>query len=92
MTYYDQNEFVYGFSNLAKGNHVATVVTYEPTGNFNVQRLAGLFTNTNVGAGFGDMNGNGADSSRTIFRELLARTPLKMFSTAKGPSSGLNSM
>ena len=66
MTYYDQNEFVYGFSNLAKGNHVATVVTYEPTGNFSVQRLPGLFTNSNIGAGFGDMNGNGAIQSGDI--------------------------
>ena len=39
------------------GNHVATVVTYEPTGNYNIQRFAGLFTQTNNrGRGFGDMN------------------------------------
>ena len=39
------------------GNHVATVVTYEPTGNYNIQRFAGLFTQTNNrGLGFGDMN------------------------------------
>ncbi|HEX4415088.1 MAG TPA: dockerin type I domain-containing protein, partial [Lacipirellulaceae bacterium] len=66
MSYYDQNKFVYGFSNLAKGNHVATVVTYEPTGNFNVQRLPGLFTNSNIGSGFGDMNGNGAIQASDI--------------------------
>jgi len=36
---------------------VATVVTYEPTGNYNIQRFAGLFTQTNNrGRGFGDMN------------------------------------
>ena len=39
------------------GNHVATVVTYEPTGNFNIQRFPGLFAATNLkGRGFGDMN------------------------------------
>jgi hypothetical protein len=38
---------------------VATIVTFEPTGNSNVQRIPGLFTDTGVGAGFGDLNGNG---------------------------------
>ena len=32
------------------GNHVATIVTFEPTGNVNIQRFAGLFTQTNIGA------------------------------------------
>src|SRR4030095_14546866 len=58
-SYYDRDEFVMGFNGVTKGNHVATIVSYEPTGNFNVQRTPGLFTNTNVGAGFGDMNANG---------------------------------
>jgi alpha-amylase len=41
------------------GNHVATVVTYEPTGRVNVQRIVGVFAApTNGGRGFGDMNGS----------------------------------
>jgi glycosidase len=54
--YYDRDEFIRGFG-VNFGNHVATVVTYEPTGNYNIQRFAGLFTQTsNRGRGFGDMN------------------------------------
>ena len=66
-SYYDRDQFVLGFNGLAKGNHVATVITYEPTGNFSVQRFPGLFTNTNLGAGFGDMNGNGLVQGGDIF-------------------------
>lgn len=54
--YYDRDKFVRGQS-VNFGNHVATIVTFEPTGNVNVQRFAGLFTQTNNrGRGFGDMN------------------------------------
>ncbi|MGD9634827.1 MAG: hypothetical protein AB7G28_07690 [Pirellulales bacterium] len=54
--YYDRDKFIRGQS-VNFGSHVATVVTYEPTGNFNIQRFAGLFTQTNGrGRGFGDMN------------------------------------
>jgi hypothetical protein len=54
--YYDRDQFYLGFSALATGNHVTTIVTFEPTGNFSIQRVPGLFTQTNIGAGFGDMN------------------------------------
>jgi hypothetical protein len=54
--YYDRDQFIRGFG-VNYGNHVATVVTYEPTGNYNIQRFTGLFTQTNNrGRGFGDMN------------------------------------
>lgn len=54
---YDRDQWIRGWSNINYGNHVATVVTYEPTGNYNIQRFSGLFTATNArGAGFGDMN------------------------------------
>jgi len=65
-SYYDRDAFVRGFNGVTKGNHVATVVTYELTGNVNVQRFPGLFTNTTVGAGFGDMNANGLIQSGDI--------------------------
>jgi glycosidase len=55
--YYDRDKRIAGFGNINYGNHVATVITYEPTGNFSVRRFSGLFTATNNrGAGFGDMN------------------------------------
>jgi alpha-amylase len=64
---FDRDSFVYGFDQnttpfggVTTGNHVATVVTFEPTGNSKIQRFSGLFTDTNIGAGFGDMNHNGA--------------------------------
>ena len=44
---------------LTSGNHVATVVTYKPDGNYNVQRFPGLFTSTIFGAGLGDINHDG---------------------------------
>jgi alpha-amylase len=56
---YDRDSFVLGFNNLATGNHVATVITFEATGNYNIQRFPGLFTDTNIGAGFGDLDSNG---------------------------------
>jgi len=55
-SYYDRDQFIRGFG-VNFGNHVATVVTFEPTGKYNIQRFVGLFTQTNGrGAGFGDMN------------------------------------
>jgi hypothetical protein len=43
-----------------------TVVTYEPTGNYNIQRFAGQFTDTNIGLGFGDLNSSGAYTTADI--------------------------
>lgn len=63
---YDRDQFVRGFTNLSTGNHVATIVTYEPTGNFSIQRVPGLFTDTNIGAGFGDLNASGSYSTGDI--------------------------
>jgi alpha-amylase len=60
---YDVDSFIFGFNNVATGNHVATVVTFEPTYDgihgYSVRRLPGLFTQTGLGAGFGDLNTNG---------------------------------
>lgn len=57
---YDVDSWIFGFTGVTTGNHVATVVTFEPsfdgTNGINVQRFAGLFTNTGVGAGFGDLD------------------------------------
>jgi hypothetical protein len=57
---YDVDSWIYGFFGVTTGNHVATVVTFEPTFDgthgINVQRFPGLFTDTGVGAGFGDLD------------------------------------
>jgi hypothetical protein len=54
---YDRDQFIRGWSNINYGNHVATIVTYEPTGNYNIQRFPGQFSATNGrGIGFGDTN------------------------------------
>ena len=39
--YYDRDQFIRGFTGVNVGNHVATVVTFEPTGNYNIQRFPG---------------------------------------------------
>ncbi|MEN0110514.1 MAG: hypothetical protein AAF805_07290, partial [Planctomycetota bacterium] len=41
---------------VTSGNHAATVVTYEITGNFSVERVAGLAIATNDGLGPGDLD------------------------------------
>jgi hypothetical protein len=60
---YDRDQWIYGFFGVTTGNHVATVVTFEPTFDgthgYNVQRFPGLFTDTNLGAGFGDLDADG---------------------------------
>jgi hypothetical protein len=63
---YDRDSFVFGFNGVSTGNHVATVVTFEPSGRYNIQRFAGLFTDTNIGAGFGDLDANGSYSVSDI--------------------------
>lgn len=55
----DRDQFIYGFTGLSHGNHVATIVTYEQTGNVGVQRVPGLFTSTIIGAGLGDVDFDG---------------------------------
>ncbi len=56
---YDRDSWIFGFQNVASGNHAVTVVTFEPTGNSNVQRFAGQSASTNIGAGLGDLDFDG---------------------------------
>lgn len=58
-SYYDRDERIRGYFDVETGNHVVTIVSFEPTGNSNVQRFAGVFTDTNIGLGFGDVTGDG---------------------------------
>ena len=59
---YDRTQWNLAFNSVKTGNHVVTVVTFESTFDgtrgFNVQRLPGLFTQTNLGLGFGDLSGD----------------------------------
>jgi hypothetical protein len=52
----DGARFVERYNGVSSGNHVATVVTYEQTGNYSIQRIPGLLAQTSIGLGFGDMN------------------------------------
>lgn len=52
--YWDRDLFKKYFADLAAGNHAFTVVTYEITGNWNVQRFAGIGIDSPIGAGLGD--------------------------------------
>jgi alpha-amylase len=56
---WDRDLWKYAFFDLEHGNHAVTVVTYEITGNFNIQRFTGLFTETDRGAGLGDLTLDG---------------------------------
>ena len=60
MGYWDRDQYTYRLSGLTNGNHVFTIVSYELTGNVNVQRFAGQTVgNSPYGAGLGDLNFNG---------------------------------
>lgn len=76
----DRDLFAYGFSNLQNGNNVATIVTFEPDGTSNVQRLSAslvpdLGHSTLRGLGLGDTNaddGNGIQGNDLdLFKDLV---------------------
>ncbi|QDU90234.1 Alpha-amylase precursor [Pirellulimonas nuda] len=76
--YYDRDQWVSGRTGVISGAHAVTVVTFEETGNRSVQRFAGLLAETNLGAGFGDLNGNGVFETSDVrglqgFERLLQR-------------------
>ncbi len=100
--YYDRDQFVAGFSStkyffptqqnyagVTRGNHVVTVVTYEPTGNYNIQRFAGQYTPTTLGTGFGDMNFSGKYSLADI-RTATGSTEDVLFSQNNKFSAALD--
>ncbi|MEZ6123669.1 MAG: GEVED domain-containing protein [Planctomycetaceae bacterium] len=55
----DRNLFSRNYSGVTSGNHVATVVTYEVTGNYSIQRIPGLNVSSIFGAGLGDLDFDG---------------------------------
>lgn len=54
------------FGGVGEGNNVLTVVTFEPTGTSNVQRFTGQYLPGGRGAGFGDLNFDGARSVEDV--------------------------
>ncbi len=63
----DRDLFAYGFDDVQSGNNVVTVVTFEITGNFSVQRLSGIALDTGLGLGVGDVNADGSFGSDDVF-------------------------
>jgi hypothetical protein len=55
----DRDVFKTGFFGVPNGNNVATVVTFEITGNSNIQRYTGVKPGNVRGAGLGDLNFDG---------------------------------
>jgi len=82
----DRDLFSIQKNGLTSGNHVATIVTYEISGNYNIQRMPGLLTSTIFGAGLGDTNFDGFYSPQdiTIFGNDLNST------TVFNPAGDLN--
>ncbi len=69
----DRDLFAFGYNNVPNGNNVVTVVTYEISGTYNVQRLAGINMGTTVGIGLGDLNFSNSytTSDVSIFENTL---------------------
>ncbi len=70
-TQLDRDIFKTGFFGVPNGNNVFTIVTFEITGNNNIQRYAGVTPGNVRGAGLGDLNHDGqiaqADITGTNF-------------------------
>lgn len=75
------------YSGITSGNHVATIVTFEETGTYSVQRVPGLFASTIFGAGLGDLTFNGLYEPNDIteFGRILLS-----FNTLFNPAADLN--
>ena len=69
----DRDLWTRDLTGLVHGNHAITLVSFEPTGSFNVQRFGGLFVSTIFGAGLGDLDHDGGYSVFDIelFEDVL---------------------
>jgi len=63
---YDRDLFKYGFFGVQSGNNIATIVTYEITGNYSIQRVPGVFVANGRGRGLGDINGDGTFTTADV--------------------------
>ncbi|MEN0109394.1 MAG: hypothetical protein AAF805_01610 [Planctomycetota bacterium] len=89
--YYDSDEFAAGFFGVTSGNHTATVVAVEPTGNFSVERYVGLSTDTNVGRGIGDLDADNIIEAADIvaLEALIAGENAQFNAAADATGDGL---
>lgn len=89
--YYDRGEFARGLFGVTSGNHVATVVAIEPTGNHTITRYAGLATDTNVGRGIGDIDADNFYESADIIavEQLIASENSQFNAAADATGDGL---
>lgn len=92
--YYDRDQRIRGYLGVKSGNHVVTVVTFEVTGNVNVQRFVGIETQTNVGLGFGDVSGDGFLRANDVsgagsFEEVLLSQNAQFDAAADSDGNGL---
>jgi hypothetical protein len=62
----DRDIFKTGFFGVPNGNNVFTIVTFEITGNNNIQRVTGITPGNTRGAGLGDLDHNGQVSQGDI--------------------------
>jgi hypothetical protein len=83
----DRDLFTKDFMGLTSGNHVLTVVSFEVTGRYDVQRFPGFYTSTIFGAGLGELNFDGAIDAADVnlFGQLLASND-----TQFNPAADLN--
>jgi glycosidase len=83
----DRDLWTKDVTGLTSGNHVATVVSFELSGRYNIQRLAGLSTSTIFGAGLGDLDFNGTidATDMNLFGQVLASN-----NTQFNPAADLN--
>jgi hypothetical protein len=92
--YYDRDQWIQGYNNVLTGNHTVTIVTFEPTGNSNVQRFTGVYTDTNVGSGFGDLSGDGFIRANDVtgaggFEQILLSQNTQFNAAADSNGDGL---
>jgi hypothetical protein len=83
----DRNLFTADVYGLTSGNHVATVVTYDISGDYSIQRFPGLYTSTIYGAGLGDLNFDGKYDSTDV---NLFNNVLTSNNTQFNPAADLN--
>lgn len=69
----DRDLFTRDFNGLTHGNHVLTIVSFEPSGTTAVRRVPGQFTSTIFGGGLGDLNFDGqfAPADVSLFETIL---------------------
>ena len=89
--FYDSGEFARGLFGVTSGNHVATVVAIEPTGNNTITRYVGLETDTNIGRGIGDLDSDNILEAADVasLEQLIASDNTQFNAAADATADGL---